>query len=333
MMRISQDKLSAQLNNILCNSGVKPEASSTTIDALIQASLFGIDSHGVRLFPHYLGEVRSGTIDGFATPVYDRYESFIDCNANWGFSHFAARGLLTQLGEIASTHGIAIGTIRNSDHIGALGVHAFNARLFDFTVLGFTNANALASSPSGKNPVFGTNPISLVSGDEKGLTYVDLSTTIFTMNRVKTYAENQKELPIGVARSQEFLPTTDPKAAAFLEPIAGHKGFALAFMVETLTSGLTGGPHSISIPDMYESSPDRKRNLSHTFIVIDPRVVGNGAGPRRTAETTASSVEDDIREKIPGRKELSELVERAREGIPIDRSTRIALEKAGVRFD
>lgn len=327
-MKINHQELAKQLLTILISLTGSHAVSSATVQALIQASLFGIDSHGVRLFPHYVGELKRGRIDGKARPSYHRQGSFVDCDAKWGFSHYAARGLLTQLGEIAAQHGIAYGTIRNSDHIGALGIHAVNANLPNFNVLSFTNANALALAPSGSAVVFGTNPISFVSGQDEDLVYIDLSTTVFTMNRVKSYDATNKELPPGVARDKDFNPTTDPRQASYLEPLGGHKGFALAFLVEVLTSGLTGGPHSVNIPDMYSKGDNLKRNLSHTFIVIDPKT----RGINHIARKTAFAVGRAYRDEIPGRREISVMKERALSGLPIDAPTQASLEEIGVKF-
>ena len=331
-MKVDHNTIARQLSTILAELTGNFDVALTTVQALIQASLFGIDSHGIRLFPHYVGEVKRGRIDGKARPSYQRHGSFLDCDANWGFSHFAARGLLTRLGEIAAQQGIALGTIRNSDHIGALGIHAFNANLPKNIVLCFTNANALAVPPNGSPAVFGTNPIALVSGSNEDLVYIDLSTTVFTMNKVKLYGATNTELPHGVARDQDFEPTTDPLQARYLEAIGGHKGFALAFLVEVLTSGLTGGPHSVQIPDMYSTIENGKRNLSHTFIVIDPTIAGNGGANGLIARTTALAVGDGNQDEIPGKRETLVMRKRTLEGIPIDAATRAALEEVGVEF-
>lgn len=332
-MKISDRKLREQCWAILSELGVQEEAARTTVDALVQASLFGIDSHGIRLFPHYVGEVARGAIQGSAVPFYEQHGSFIDCDAGRNFSHFAARGLLDRLAPIASAQGIAFGTIRNSDHIGALGIHAVNAQRPEMVILGFTNANPLAVDPNGGATVFGTNPLSLVSGQGESLVYIDLATTQFTMNKVKLYGERGLQLPNGVARDRDFFPTTSPQDASSLEPIGGHKGFAIAFLVEVLTSGLAGGPHSSSIPDMYSMASGQWRNLSHTFIVIDPRVPGRSEASNLTALATAAAMNQSNRNELPGRREIHTQEIRAKEGIPVDPSLKSSLEKVGVKFD
>ena len=77
--------------------------------------------------------------------------------------------------------------------------------------------------------------------------YIDLATTRYNMNRIKNHRLNNEVLPAGVARDGDYQLTTNPKEAKTLEPIGGHKGFALAFLVEILTSGLMSRDPSLKL--------------------------------------------------------------------------------------
>ena len=54
-------------------------------------------------------------------------------------------------------------------------------------------------------------------------------------------------MPIKIDREENMELTTDADAARTIEPIGGHKGFALAFLVEVMTSGLSGQAHSADL--------------------------------------------------------------------------------------
>ena len=50
-------------------------------------------------------------------------------------------------------------------------------------------------------------------------------------------------------------------------PMSAHKGYCLAFLVETLTTVLSGG--SFDIKSWLFAPPEVQSNLGHTMIVID----------------------------------------------------------------
>lgn len=316
MMLASASALRGTMLGALLDRQLEVERAHAMVEALITASLFGIDSHGVRLFPQYIKQIDDGVISPMAELKFSREGSFLLCDANWTVSHYAARKLLEQLAGVALDFGVAVGTIIHSDHIGALGVHAVNADLGDFITLSFSNANQLALGPDGGRGIFGTNPLSLVTGAEENLLYVDLSTTQFTMNRVKMLGERGMSLPPGVARDSSFLPTDSAVAAKYLEPLGGHKGFALALLVEALTSGLSGSDHSAEIPEMYSDGGER-RNLSHTFIVLRPDFVG-GSGSDPVITRSRQFAKQAGLDGLPGQREFKTKKTRLRDGIPLE---------------
>ena len=223
------------------------------------------------------------------------------------------------MNKISEKQGISFASIINSDHIGAVGIHAMNSMIKNKVILGFTNADPLANTPDGKKTVFGTNPISLIFRKSKNeFMYIDLATTRYNMNRIKNHRLNNKALPAGVARDGDFELTTNPKTAKTLEPIGGHKGFALAFLVEILTSGLMSRDPSFKIKSMYESDISEKRTLTHSFIMIDPKVlVGSSSGVWKVITEVRSQLLNKQKNQSPGLKELRHKKSRLSRGIPV----------------
>jgi len=306
----------------LSREAVDKHVSKCVIKALVNASLFGIDSHGVNLFKHYVECIEFGRIKPNNEPSFESRGAVITCNGNNTFSHYAANKLISRLDKISSELGVAFGSIVNTDHIAAVGIHGFNAFLPGKMILAFTNADALANSPDGLSTIFGTNPISLVYRNTKEeLLYIDLATTKFSMNRVKNHRREDKKLPQGVARDASREITTNPHHAKTLEPIGGHKGFALAFLVEMLTSGVNARTPSHSITPMYSSDLSLERDLTHSFIVVDPSffVANNlpGQDPFSVIESIRQSLSSEQVELSPGKKEANTYKVRSKEGIPV----------------
>lgn len=299
--------------------GVKDNVAKDTVNALVSASLFGIDSHGINLIKHYYDCILGGRVEKDFKVDLTVNKSGVLCNANHGFAHHAARILLQKMDKVSSNTGISIGTIINSDHMGAIGIHAVNSKIKNKIIISFTNADALACSPDGRDVVFGTNPISLVYKSDITFLYIDLATTTFSKNKVKNFRREDKSLPNNVARDINMNITNDPHDAEYLEPIGGHKGFALAYLVEILTSGLSGQSHSRNLLAMYNTDLSIKRNVSHSFLMIDPAIFGISdiSLVEEAIKITNGSVNSDQKDLLPGNKELITQKERLKKGIPV----------------
>ena len=320
MKTVSVSSVAKFFKESMDREAIPNDVSDVVSTSLIEASLFGIDSHGVNLFKHYLDCVKNGRVSAQGKLSFEVRGVTVVCDASRNFAHYAASKLLGRMDSISSTSGISFGAITNSDHLGAVGIHAANSGIRGKIILGFTNADALANTPDGKSTVFGTNPISLIyrhSDDE--LLYIDLATTQYSMNRVKNYRRLKKALPNGVARDKKYRVTTVADEAVTLEPIGGHKGFALAFLVEILTSSILGRDPSPDVMSMYNTDLSKHRCLTHSFIMIDPNVVFGGGADNvwATIESLRARFHPEQLANSPGIKELRSRKDRITMGIPM----------------
>ena len=319
MNKISHQKIKYFFDKKLRDISLPNDVIQTTSESLIEASLFGIDSHGVNLFSHYYECLLKGRMQKGKNLIFKTKKAYVLCDARNNLANYAARKLLTKLDKKSDKYGISFGSIINSDHIGAVGIHGINSGIKNKLIMGFTNADALAVVPDGKNVIFGTNPISLVMNIDNEITYIDLATTKFSMNKVKNYRRANSILPDSIARDSHLNPTNDPFKASFLEPIGGHKGFALAYLVEILTSGLSSQDNSINLMPMYGTDLKKSRGVSHTFIIINPEFIGLDLinSLKSTVRNTIKNVSNNQSDKIPGMKELLTKKKRISEGIPV----------------
>ena len=89
--------------------------------------------------------------------------------------------------------------------------------------------------------------------------------------RGKIYlARNKRQLiPEGWAIDKDGAPTTDPQAAidGIILPMAGHKGYALAMMVDVLSGVLTGSGFLSQVHSPYKTA--EKSNCGHFMIAIN----------------------------------------------------------------
>lgn len=323
---ISDKNLKKFMSDILEAERVDSYSIKAVVDGLVYASLRGIDSHGVRLFPHYVEFISKGTKNiNPKFKISKSSHSKITVDADGAFGLAAGHYAISEGMKISNDIGMCLAVVKNSTHPAALSSIIVKAVLDGFVVFGFANADSLMSTHGGKNVFFGTNPFAFgAPAIDVPYLMVDMAMTHFTWNRLKIYRELDLELPKNVAVDNDGNETTNPHLAKSLFPTGNHKGFALAAMVEVMTSGLAGGLISSEIAPMYDSSCNTPRGLSQSYLIINPgknnRFDTIGEGVKHLAESLQSS-ENNKNIGLPGFLESKIEIERSNKGIPIDSAT------------
>ena len=112
--------------------------------------------------------------------------------------------------------------------------------------------------------------------------------------------------------------TTDPHKVTALKPMAGPKGYALAFLIDMLCGPLNGMPFGPHLNNMY-TELDQHRELGSLVIAIDPSRFFGGANLAATvvlAMAEAKSQADGV--LYPGEPEYITEALRLKTGIPIE---------------
>ena len=122
----------------------------------------------------------------------------------------------------------------------------------------------------GRRKTVGTNPWSWAAPAGKYPPMVlDIANT--GVARGKIYLAKQKGLPIpeGWAIDADGAATTDPAAAidGIILPMAGHKGYAIAAMMDMLSGVLTGSKFGTGVSGPYQT--DRRSGAGQLMIVLD----------------------------------------------------------------
>ena len=108
---------------------------------------------------------------------------------------------------------------------------------------------------------------------------LDISMSTAARSRFALHQERGEPLPEGWAIDAEGLPTTDPKAGlgGYLLPLgsptAGHKGFGLAMLMDTLSGALSGAKFGIDLQRMADTDA-RSYGIGHFMLAIDPQWFG-----------------------------------------------------------
>jgi LDH2 family malate/lactate/ureidoglycolate dehydrogenase len=267
-----------------------------------------------------------GLIDPKATLRVERQRAgTLALDASNGVGHVQAIKALDMLIPMAKHNGIASATIRNSQHFGALSYYCNRAATHDCILIATTNCEPAMSPAGGADAFFGTNPIAASFPTGKGFPIkIDLSTSSIARGNIIAAAKKNQPIPLGWALDPDGEPTTDAQQALLgtVLTMAGHKGYALALMVEVLSGVLSGAAIGSEIGSMYKNL-DRKQDVGHFFCLLDIDAFMDRDEFISRIDSTIDSLKagrklsgvDEI--LVPGERSARKAEETARIGIPI----------------
>ena len=252
--------------------GVSKADAALFADALVDADLHGTSTHGISRLGIYLKRLEKGLIDPRAQLQVDRsVGGALVLDAMNGLGQVQAVKALRMLIPLARKNGIAAASIRRSQHFGALSYYCNLAADENCILLAMTNAEPAMSPEGGSEAFFGTNPIACAFPSEKGFNVkVDLATSKIARGKIIAASKKNASIPADWAFDADGEPTTDAKKALVgtVATMAGHKGYALAMMIEMFSGVLSGAAVGSDVGSMYRNL-DRPQNVGHFFIVID----------------------------------------------------------------
>ena len=315
---------------ILGKQGAEASTAERWAELLVETSLLGLDTHGIRMLDRYLKHIQSGGIDLAAEPIIvDDSGSCVRMDGQAGLGHIAADGAARLAVERARQHGISCVTVRNCNHIGACGIHARQAAARDCIGICSAVSRAGMAPWGGKQAMLGLNVVAIAAPNVgKPDFLLDIAMSRTAMGRITKALDLGQPIPDKWALDAEGNPTTDPVEAkqGTLLPIGEHKGYGLAIAVEMLAVLLGGGEFGHQARSWIQQ-PESPMGQSFMAIAIDiRRFVEPDEFKSRFqmwAELLTGSPTRDGFERIyyPGEIEAETYAQRTAEGIPIDSHT------------
>lgn len=310
---------------VLEKAGADSDVAARVAEGLTWASLRGVDSHGLRLLPHYVRGLMGGRINGRPQFRWSRKSSGVaTLHADNTFGHAAGAMAALEVAERAGKTGIAAAAVSHSSHFGAAGYFANLIAERGLIGFAFTHADSLLQSHGGRRPFFGTNPIAFAAPMEgEGPLCLDMATSHVSWNRILEHRLEAADLEQGWAVDEFGEPTQNPEEATALVPIGGYKGVGLAMMIEVLCALLSGMPFGREISRMYADPIDRPRQLGHFFAAIDPCAFAGAQDFGLRLRDMADALRAEPRHncgtavQAPGDPEKRRILERLASGIPI----------------
>ena len=307
---------------------------------LCEASLRGVDSHGIRLLPHYIESALSGRKN--PTPSFQFHKNFSSVgvlDADNGFGHSAGMKAIEYCMEMADEFGMGVVAVKNSSHAGSMASMALKAARQGYIAFSFTHADSLLLSHNGMRPYFGTNPVCIAVPRKESEPYcLDMATSMISWNKLMVCKEEGVELSENLAADGNGEMTSSAEEASCLLPAGSYKGYGLASMVEVLCGIFTGMNFGRDIPGMYTTSMNEPRQLGQFYMVLRT----DGCLEHKEFLSRMQEMTDQVRSEpsktgekvmLPGDPEIEESKKRLEEGIPIESATLMELEKLSGRYN
>ncbi|MEI6596205.1 MAG: Ldh family oxidoreductase, partial [Bacteroidota bacterium] len=232
--------------------------ASLAADVLLAADLRGIDSHGVARLSGYvrLHETKRANMKPNWKIIHET-PSTATIDADNGLGLVVAPKAM----EIAISKAKNVGTgwvaIQNSNHFGIAAYHAMMALEHDMIGVAMTNASPLVAPTFSKERMLGTNPMCYVFPAGKYLPFVaDMATSSAANGKLEIAQRTGKSIPKGWvqdADGNDSIDADELKKGGALLPLgssneAGHKGYALASVVDIFTAVLSGANYGPWVP-------------------------------------------------------------------------------------
>jgi len=269
-MLIPYSELFTAFQSILLSRGFSNEKASLSAKLFADASLDGVNSHGINRFPAHVKDIDDGIINPYAEPVLTGSNVTLErFNGNLGPGNLNAWFCMNRAIDLAYRYEIGCVALNNTNHWLRAGNYGWLAAGKGCLGICFTNTIPNMPPWGGKDPRIGNNPIVIaVPGDNEEHLVLDMATSQYAYGKLQLYEMEGKDLPYAGGFDIKGSLTTKPseiiKSQRVL-PIGLWKGSGLTMMLDLLAACLSGGNATRDI-----GQKGREYALSQVFIAFRP---------------------------------------------------------------
>lgn len=327
---------------VLAACGADAATADAATRAMMHGTRLGVDSHGIRLLPHYIRALEGGRLNKMPNlRTVSSFGAVETLDADDAQGALAAYTGMARAVALAEQFGIGAVAIRNSSHFGPAGAFSIEAARQGYIGLTFCNSDSFVRLHDGAERFHGTNPISVAVPTPGGNPWLlDMATSAVPYNRVLLYRSLDKLLPQAVASDVRGIDTQSAHDAEMLAPLGGEFGFkgaALAGVAEIFSAVLTGMKLSFDLAPMPGPDFSSPRGLGAFVLALRPEAFIDRTtfdqGMARYVETLRQSApREGCRVMAPGDREWAVANERDEQGVTVDPATREAFEILAQRY-
>ncbi|MBM3642924.1 MAG: malate/lactate/ureidoglycolate dehydrogenase [Alphaproteobacteria bacterium] len=333
-IRVKPDRLHAFTAAICRADGSTTEEAKLVADHLVLANLYGHDSHGVGMMPHYIGNTTTGRcVRNHHALIARDNGAVIVVDGGRGYGQVIAKEAMEFGIDRAREHGVCVVGLVNSHHIGRIGHWAEQCARAGMVSTHWVNVHGHKSlvAPFGAAEArITTNPYcTAVPRKGREPVVLDFATSQVAMGKVRVANNKGEPMEPGLLIDAQGRPTVDPGTMynapyGAILPFGLHKGGGLALICDLLAGALTGGgTHS-----QRTIKPDGTDIINNMLsIIVDPAAMGGLDAFEDEVENfvtwiKSSKPQPGVPEVLmPGEPERARRIDRERNGVPIDPTT------------
>jgi LDH2 family malate/lactate/ureidoglycolate dehydrogenase len=253
------------------SAGMPEQDAWLAADTLIQADLWGHQSHGLLRLGWYYARLQSGAmkalthtsmvVDAGAISVMDGHD---------GVGQVITRRAVDEAVSRAKKHGVGVVSVRNSNHFGTCMYYTRIGAEQGCVMVLMSNAGPNMAPWGGLKKKIGTNPWSIaVPGGAYGPVVMDMANSGVARGKIYLANKRRESIPDHWAIDAQGRPTTDPQAAleGFILPMAGHKGYVMGTMVDILSGVLSGSQFLDGVHGPYD--PVNRSGAGHFMVALN----------------------------------------------------------------
>lgn len=310
-------------------TGVPSEQAEVIANALIEADLRGIFSHGMMLMPDYIRHIQAGGIKSNPQiAILRETPSTALIDGDNGMGHWVSTKAMELAITKAKAQGMGAVAVRNSNHYGPAAYYVMQGILEDLIAFATTGTNALLAPWGGITPLLGNGPVcfGIPAGEELPVV-LDMATSAVAKAKIWLMErEGIESIPAGWAMTKEGTPTEDPREAlaGLLMPTGGAKGYGLSVVMETMSAVLSGANLPADVPVW--SDLTAVQGLGHFFAAYDIEAFSPVATFKHRMDNFIRSIKESARAEgteeiyLPGEIEFNNRARQLQSGIALSPS-------------
>lgn len=295
---------------------------------LVMTDAWGIFTHGTKSLNGYLRRLYGGGLNPHARPaVVADGPAWAIIDGQSALAMVTSRLAMQVAIAKATTQGIAYVGVRNSCHFGAAGYYAWLAAKEGLIGIAMANDIPSVTAPGARGAITGSNPLAYaIPADKHQPIILDMAISTVAGGKVNAAKALGLPIPDNWIVDRDGRPTTDPSqffAGGALLPMAAHKGYGLALLIETLSGILSGAAITWGIRSWMLADASLTTEHGAAFLAIDPRcVIPEGRFRSRVDALideihAAPKAEGSERISVPGEREWDNYQRALNEGIPL----------------
>ena len=236
---------------VFMHFGIAEADARQAADVLAQSDLRGIDSHGMARLHTYFDMLALGRINPRPNIKIVREKAGIaTVDGDNGLGLVVGPKANQIAMEKAERHGSGWVSVCHSNHFGIAGYYPLKALERDLIGWAMTNSTKLVAPLWGAERMLGTNPIAIAfPGFKEPPIVIDMATSAVAYGKIEMALRKKTEIPRGWIVDKNGFMTTNPHdmidggsqlPLGSERELGGHKGYALAAMVDILCCVLSG---------------------------------------------------------------------------------------------